>query len=291
MEEARLPEPMGDALRSLEARGHPFRGAGMSRTAWMAGLDVKRLADGVRAEWLLWVGCAAALNERNHAPLRALVGLLRAAGLDVGVLGDEETCTGDPARRMGNEYLFQSFAQQNIETLTRYGVTKIVTLCPHCMNTLRNEYPQFGGRYEVWHHTQLLATLVANGSLTPKGDVAATLTFHDPCYLGRHNGEYDAPREILAAIPGAAVVEMANSRERSFCCGAGGGLYWMEDRVGERISHARTRQAQATGAGIVATACPFCVLMIEDGATATGAAVRPMDVAELLSKSLAQEAQ
>jgi Fe-S oxidoreductase len=291
MEQARVPETMGDAMRSLEARGHPFRGAGISRTAWMAGLQLKRLSDGERAEWLLWVGCAAALNERNHPPLRALVGLLHAAGLDVGVLGEEETCTGDPARRMGNEYLFQTFAQQNIQTLDRYGVSKIVTLCPHCMNTLGNEYPQFGGRYEVWHHTQLLAKLVADGKLKPKGGVAETVTFHDPCYLGRHNGEYDAPRNVLAAIPGAKMVEMTNSRERSFCCGAGGGLYWMEDRAGQRISHARTQQAQATGAGIMATACPFCVLMIEDGAAATQATVRPMDVAELLSRSVIPETQ
>jgi Fe-S oxidoreductase len=289
MEEARMPETLGDAMRSLEARGHPFRGAGVSRTAWMAGLSVKRLSNGDRAEWLLWVGCAAALNERNHPPLRALVRLLHAAEIDVGVLGEEETCTGDPARRMGNEYLFQTFARQNIETLERHGVSKIVTLCPHCMNTFRNEYPQFGGRYEVWHHTQLLAKLVADGKLKPQGDLGTTLTFHDPCYLGRHNGEYDAPRSVLAAVPGAKMVEMTNSRERSFCCGAGGGLYWMEDRVGQRISHARTRQAQATGAGIVATACPFCVLMIEDGAAATDAKVRPMDVAELLSQSVFQE--
>lgn len=290
MEEARVPETIGDAMRSLEARGHPFRGAGVSRTAWMAGLDVKRLSGDARAEWLLWVGCAAALNERNHAPLRALVGLLHAARLDVGVLGDEETCTGDPARRMGNEYLFQTFARQNVEMLNRYGVTKIVTLCPHCMNTLNNEYSEFGGRYEVWHHTQLLAKLIADGTLRPKGDVTATVTFHDPCYLGRHNGEYDAPRDVLAAIPGAKMVEMTNSRERSFCCGAGGGLYWMEDRVGQRINHVRTQQAQATGAGIVATACPFCVLMIEDGASATQATVRPMDIAELLSQSVIGEA-
>ena len=277
-------------MRSLEARGHPFRGAGISRTAWMAGLDVKRLSGDARAEWLLWVGCAAALNERNHAPLRALVGLLHAARLDVGVLGDEETCTGDPARRMGNEYLFQTFARQNVEMLNRYGVTKIVTLCPHCMNTLNNEYSEFGGRYEVWHHTQLLAKLIADGTLKPKGDVTATVTFHDPCYLGRHNGEYDAPRDVLAAIPGAKMVEMTKSRERSFCCGAGGGLYWMEDRVGQRINHVRTQQAQETGAGIVATACPFCVLMIEDGASATQATVRPMDIAELLSQSVIGEA-
>ncbi|MGQ0570707.1 MAG: heterodisulfide reductase-related iron-sulfur binding cluster [Armatimonadota bacterium] len=289
MEEARLPDTMGDALRSLEARGHPFRGAGVSRTDWMTGVEVKRLSQGARVDWLLWVGCAAALNERNHAPLRALVRLLQSAGLDVGVLGDEEACTGDPARRMGNEYLFQTLARQNIETLGRYGVTNIVTLCPHCYNTLKHEYPQFGGRYEVWHHTQLLARLIEEGRLRPNRSVTSTVTFHDPCYLGRYNREYDAPRRVLGAIPGMKAIEMAHCRERGFCCGAGGGLYWMEDRVGQRVSHVRTHHAVATGAEIVATACPFCTLMLEDGAAATEAAIRPMDVAELLERSIGEE--
>ena len=289
MEEARVPETMADALRSLEARGHPFRGAGLARDAWADGVAVKRLPAGERAEWLLWVGCAAALNERNHAPLQALVRLLQAARLDVGILGDEEACTGDPARRMGNEYLFQTLARQNIETLTAYGVTKIVTLCPHCYNTLRHEYPQLGGRYEVWHHTQLLARLIDAGRIKPGGAVASTITFHDPCYLGRHNGEYDAPRRVLGAIPGAKTVEMAQCRERSFCCGAGGGLYWLEDRVGQRVSHVRTSHVAATGAQVVATACPFCMLMLEDAAAATESTARPLDVAELLDRSLAEE--
>jgi Fe-S oxidoreductase len=291
MEEARLPETMGDALRSLEARGHPFRGAGVSRTAWAAGLDVpvlSALAPGQPApEWLLWVGCASALNERNHPPLRALVRLLRAGGLDVGILGDEETCTGDPARRMGNEYLFQTYAQQNIETLRRRDVERVITTCPHCYNTLRNEYPQFGGRVEVWHHTQMLARLLDEGRLRPQAALAGVITFHDPCYLGRHNGEYEAPRRVLAAIPGARMVEMARCRDRGFCCGAGGGLYWMEDRVGDRVNHVRTDHAAETGADVVATACPFCLLMLEDGKAARGAAIRPLDVAEILGQSIA----
>ncbi len=291
MEEARVPATMGEALRSLEARGHPFRGAGISRTAWVVGSDVKMLADGHPADWLLWVGCASAMNERNHAPLRALVRVLEEAGVEIAILGDEETCTGDPARRIGNEYLFQTFARQNIETLNRYGVGKIVTPCPHCYNTLKNEYPQFGGRYEVWHHTQLLAHLVETGRITPTDPVRLTVTFHDPCYLGRHNGEYEAPRRVLRAIPGAAAVEMTHCRERGFCCGAGGGLYWMEDRVGQRVSHVRTHHAVATGAQVVATACPFCLLMLEDGATATESAIRPMDVAELLGQSLGGRAR
>jgi len=286
MEQARMPEPMADALRSLEARAHPFRGAAVTRTDWAAGSAIRVLADGERADWLLWVGCASALNERNHGTLRALAALLIRAGLDVAVLGDAEQCTGDPARRMGNEYLFQTLAQQNIETLRRHGVGKIVTACPHCYNTLRHEYPQFGGQFEVWHHTQLLDRLVAEGRLRPQTAPAGRITFHDPCYLGRHNGEYEAPRRVLRALPGARVVEMAACRERGFCCGAGGGLYWTEDRVGQRVNHVRSDHATATGADVVATACPFCMLMLEDGRAAREARWQPRDVAELLAASL-----
>ena len=286
MEEARVPESMAEALRSLEAREHPFRGAGITRTAWTTGVRVKMLPKGDRAEWLLWVGCASALNERNHSPMRALVRVLDQAGVDVAILGDEEACTGDPARRMGNEYLFQTLARQNIEVLNRYGVTKILTVCPHCYNTFKNEYPQFGGTFDVWHHTQLLARLLDEGRLSPSDQVTKTITFHDPCYLGRHNSEYDAPRRVLKAIPGARTVEMAQCREKGFCCGAGGGLYWTEDRIGQRVNHVRTDHVAATGAEIVATACPFCMLMLEDGAAARGATARPKDIVELLGESL-----
>ncbi len=286
MEEAVVPDLMAEALRSLEARGHPFRGAGISRTAWTEGVEVRSLPRGERGEWLLWVGCAAALNERNHSTLRALVRLLRAAGVDLCILGDEEVCTGDPARAVGNEYLFQTLARQNIETLNRYGVGKIVTVCPHCYNTFKHTYPKMGGQYEVWHHARLLAHLVEEGRIAPSAPVQAAVAFHDPCYLGRHNGEYEAPRRVLRAIPGVRTVEMSRCREGGFCCGAGGGLYWSEDRTGRRINHVRTEQAVQTGAQIVATACPFCMLMIEDGVAALEGGIRPLDVAELLDRSV-----
>jgi Fe-S oxidoreductase len=235
---------------------------------------------------LLWVGCGGALVERNQKIVRALAQLLSRAGVKFAILGREEKCTGDPARRIGNEFLFETLVKENVATLDRYGVKRIVTSCPHCFNTLSNEYPQWGGRYEVLHHSQFLAGLVAEGKLAAPSHNARKITFHDPCYLGRHNGEFDAPRRVLGALPGARLVEMAQCREKGFCCGAGGGLYWTEDRVGQRVNHVRTDHVAATGAEVVATACPFCLLMLEDGRAARAAAARPMDIAELLGQTL-----
>lgn len=288
MEQARAPKTIEEAMRSLDVRGTPFRGAAMTRTAWADGLDVPILGDdGRNPEWLLWVGCASAFNERNHAALRALAELLRRGGVEFAILGDAEQCTGDPARRMGNEYLFQTLAQKNIDTLRRHGVTKILTVCPHCYNTLKNEYPQFGGIFEVHHSTQLLARLVAEGRLRPAVSVEATITYHDPCYLGRHNNEYEAPRRVLGALPGARLVEMAQCRDKGFCCGAGGGLYWVDERVGQRVNHVRGGHVAETGADVVATACPFCMMMLEEAKAAKEAPWRPLDVAELVRKSVA----
>lgn len=288
MEQARVPKTLEDAVRSLDARGTPFRGVGISRTAWTAGMDVPILGGGRSAEWLLWIGCASALNERTHAPLRALVDLLRRCEVDFAILGDDEQCTGDPARRIGNEYLFQSLARKNIDTLHRRGVSKILTVCPHCYNTMKNEYPQFGGTFDVQHYTQLLARLLAEGRLAPSARVEGTITYHDPCYLGRHNSEYEAPRRVLGALPGAHLVEMAQCRERGFCCGAGGGLYWIDERVGQRVNHVRGSHVTAAGADIVATACPFCMLMLEESAAAGQTSWRPKDIAELLRTSVGE---
>ena len=288
MEEAEFPETMQAALRSLEERGHPFRGASASRTDWARGLDVKTVAANGTPEVLYWVGCAAAFDERNQQVAAAFAKLLQRAGVNFAILGEEERCTGDPARRIGNEYLFQMLAMQNIATLNGYGIKKIVTACPHCFNTIKNEYPKLGGDYEVVHHTQLLADLVKEGRLRPERPIDGVASFHDPCYLGRHNGVYDPPRQLLGAIPGLAVKEMDRCRERGFCCGAGGGLMWLEEKTGKRISWERTEEALALEPQVLASACPFCLIMFEDALKVKDAIgrTRPLDVAELMAQSV-----
>ncbi|MFM7719133.1 MAG: (Fe-S)-binding protein, partial [Actinomycetota bacterium] len=206
--------------------------------------------------------------------------------LSFAVLGPRERCTGDPARRMGNEFLFQTLAERNVETLEAAGVTTILTNCAHCFNTLANEYPDYGGTYRVLHHTELLETLVREGKLTPVGGADATVTYHDPCYLGRHNDVYDAPRGVLGAVPGLRAVEMERSGERSFCCGAGGARMWMEEPIGKRINRERVDEAAATGAEVVAVACPYCAIMLDDGAKDRGGGLEVLDVAQVLERSL-----
>ncbi|MBZ0167866.1 Lactate utilization protein A [Candidatus Methylomirabilis lanthanidiphila] len=288
MEEADFPETMQAALRSLEERGHPFRGATASRTDWARGLDVKTVAANGTPEILYWVGCAAAFDERNQQVAAAFATLLQRAGVDFAILGEEERCTGDPARRIGNEYLFQTLARENIATLNGYGIKKIVTACPHGFNTLKNEYPKLGGNYEVVHHTQLLAELVQEGRLRLQKPIDGVASFHDPCYLGRHNGVYDPPRQLLSAIPGLAVKEMDRCREQGFCCGAGGGLMWFEEKIGKRVSWERTEEALALGPQVLASACPFCLIMFEDALKVKDAIgrTRPLDVAELMAQSV-----
>jgi Fe-S oxidoreductase len=284
MEDAQFPETMQQALTSLETRGHPLRGTAFSRVDWTQGLNVATMAEARDAEVLLWVGCGGALVERNQKVVRSLAQLLGKAGVKIAILGREEKCTGDPARRIGNEFLFETLANENIATLDRYGVKTIVTSCPHCFNTFRNEYPQFGGRFEVYHHSEYLAKLVAEGKLSADLPSDKKITFHDPCYLGRHNGVYDAPRQLVQIATRARPIEMAESRGNSFCCGGGGGMSFIDEPANQRVNQERARQVLETGADVVAVGCPFCMTMLEDGINARKGArdMKVMDVAELL---------
>lgn len=293
MEQSQMPETAQATLMQLEQRGHPWRGAQLTRTTWIEEMASEGVMvpmfDGSQ-EYLFWVGCTGALQERNVKVTKALVRLLLQAGVSFGVLGAEEGCSGDPARRLGNEYLYQMQAEQNIETFKAKGVQKIIAACPHCFNTFANEYPAFGGKYQVVHHSTFLAGLVAEGKLRGDGLGDKLVTYHDSCYLARHNDIVSAPRQVVAAT-GARTREMARSGKDTFCCGAGGGHMWVEESRGERINNVRAAEAVATGADLIAVACPFCMQMIESGAGAIPEAeqrgVQVIDVAELLDMSVA----
>lgn len=287
--EGRLDPSMATALTNLRRTGSPHGLPPEQRLAWAsalpAGVGVERSRPGGDVELLLWVGCAGAFDERAQEVTRAVARILSRAGIRYAVLGPEERCTGDPARRLGEEGLFQDLARENVRTLEAHGVRRIVTTCPHCLNTLRNEYPAFGGHYEVLHHSELIARLLADGRLAVRGGAnGQTATYHDSCYLGRHNGVYDAPREALGAVSGLELREMERRRERGLCCGAGGSSSWFELEQGERIQGIRYREAQGTGAGVVATACPFCTAMFEEVAagSAPGDRLRVRDLAEIV---------
>jgi Fe-S oxidoreductase len=283
MVEASPPAEAGTMLRDLERTSNPWGKAQTERADWTEGLDVRVLQPGEPApEVLYWVGCAAAFDERARETARSTAKLLAAADVDFAILGPRECCSGDPARRMGDEYTYQSYAQQNVETLNGAGVTKIVASCPHCFNTLSNEYPDFGGKYEVVHHTELLAELLEEGRLEP---VAGTeeITYHDSCYLARHNDVLAAPRALVSRV--GRPLEMARSGKRGFCCGAGGAHMWMEER-GSAINEERAREAVATGASTLAVACPFCTVMLDDGVRQVGGDMRVADVATLLAEAI-----
>jgi Fe-S oxidoreductase/nitrate reductase gamma subunit len=287
--EAEFPEQLGTAFISMENSSNPYGMSQQDRAAWTKGLDfeVKVLGEpGVTAECLYWVGCAGSFDDRNRKVTLATARLLHEAGVDFAILGPRELCTGDPARRAGNEYVFQQLALQNIATLDELGITKVITQCPHCFNTLANEYPQFGGEYEVVHHSRFLLELIEEGRIRPAGNGRST-TFHDPCYLGRHNGEYDAPRAVVGAVAGE-YVEMDRSRAGSFCCGAGGSQMWMEEHTGKKVNLERTEEAIATGVEQIATGCPFCYVMLDDGVRDLGAEeqVQVKDLAMLLAENL-----
>jgi Fe-S oxidoreductase len=288
MEQASIPETAEGALRSIEDRGHPWRGTTLSRTDWAEGLDIKVLADDQDVDILFWVGCTEALEERSTKVAQAVAKLLKAAGVNFGILGTEESCCGEPARRLGNEYLFQMQAEKNIELLKSYGVKRIVTACPHGYNTIKNEYPQFGGNFQVIHHTELIAQLIKEGKLQIKKSLSELVTYHDACYLGRYNNIYQPPRQIIKSIPGIRLAEMERNRRRGFCCGGGGGHMWLEEQEGNRINEMRTEQAIETKAQTVITACPLCLQMFDDGIKAKEAEekLRVMDIAELVAAQI-----
>jgi Fe-S oxidoreductase len=275
-------------LRNIEAKGHPWTGITLAREGWTEGLGIKILAENSDVDILYWVGCTEALDDRSMKIAQSMGRLMRRAGVNFGILGAEESCCGDPARRLGNEYLFQLQAQKNIKVLQSYHVKKIVTACPHCYHTIKNEYPQFGGEFEVMHHTELIANLLKEGRLRIGEGEGGVITYQDPCYLGRYNNIYQPPRQVLESIPGRTVVEMEQNRERSFCCGGGGGRMWLEENIGQRIGEMRLEQALETHAGAVTTACPFCLQMFEDAIKTKGIeeSLKVMDIAELMDGSV-----
>ncbi|MEA1958457.1 MAG: heterodisulfide reductase-related iron-sulfur binding cluster, partial [Chloroflexota bacterium] len=290
LEQAEMPETAEMALLCIEQRGHTCKGTSYCRTDWCADIEGTTLmSEDSDVEILYFVGCSAALEDRNMKVSSAFGKILKAAGVKFGILGEEESCCGDPARRIGNEYLFQMQAMKNIETFKKYGVKKIVVTCPHGYNCLKNEYPQFEGEFEIIHHSQYIAELIKQNRLKLKNDLGEKITYHDACYLGRHNDVYNEPRQVITSLSGIQFNEMDRRRNKSFCCGAGGGHMWIEENVGVRISEMRTEQALETGSNVIATACQFCLQMFEDAIKAKEASekLRSLDIAELVAMAIA----
>jgi Fe-S oxidoreductase len=286
--ESRFPSEVQLVFRNMENNNNPW-GVGLGlRADWAKDLALKTMAEAKDVDLLFWVGCAGSFDDRNKRTARSLVKILKGCGTNFAILGTEEGCCGDSARRIGNEYLYQTLAQANIEVFKNYGVKKIMTMCPHCFNTLKNEYPQFGGNYEVIHYTQFIADALRSGKLKLTKPVDKVITYHDSCYLGRANEIYEEPRKIIQSVPGLRLVEMERSRFRSFCCGAGGGRMWMEEKIGTRINQMRTEQASQTHAGYVGTACPYCLTMIGDGIKEKGLedSLSVHDLSELVEQSM-----
>jgi Fe-S oxidoreductase len=293
------PETFVDVFSGIEKRGNPWNQHPSSRLDWAKGLELKTMAEvegaGEKVDYLFWVGCSAAFDPRNQKIARAVVKILQAAGLSFAVLGEEESCTGDPARRIGHEYLYQIQAEINVETLGQYAFENVITLCPHCFNTIKNEYPDYGGSYEVVHHTELIKDLLDQNKLNLTHSVDQLVTYHDSCYLGRHNKIYEQPRDILEKIPGIELVEMKRNRDRGMCCGAGGGLMWVEEEPGKRVNERRVDQATEVLSGangkpaMIASACPFCMTMMEDGLASKESDIQDKDIAELVLEAMGQE--
>jgi Fe-S oxidoreductase len=308
MEESKFPPEVTSLFNNIERNGNPWEISNDKRAEWAAGLDIPLLSENPDADVLYWVGCMGSFDQRNKKVATAVARILKAAQVNFAILGPEESCTGDPARRIGNEYLWQTQAQQNIETLDSYGFNRlknvqdghhnsmavarhrtIITACPHCFNTLGNEYPQLGGDYEVVHHTVFIDKLLADEKIKlPEGLDKRKLTYHDPCYIGRYNGVYDEPRRVLTVLNNNGVTEMPRNRNKSFCCGGGGGRAWMEEKIGKRVNQTRMKEALDTGAEVMAAACPFCITMFDDGIKGLEAEERMQieDIAEIVAQAL-----
>ena len=289
LEEGRLPDTLAQALRNTERQGNPWGQPRHQRAAWVGGLDVPLLADVGETDVLYWVGCAGSYDPRNQKVSQAMVKIFQTAGVKFAILGEEETCNAEWARRAGEEYLYQMHAQENVETLKQYKFRRIVTQCPHCYNTLKNEYPQFGGQFEVMHHSQFLQELLASGRLKLGGRwPGGATTFHDSCYLGRYNQVYDPPRQVLAALPGLQLTELKRSRARGFCCGGGGAAMWQEHEAGQRVNDVRLDEIEALHPALAAVACPYCLIMLDEAATGRGANkwLDIRDIAEVIADVL-----
>ncbi|MEA2626028.1 MAG: hypothetical protein QOD06_2073 [Candidatus Binatota bacterium] len=288
MMEGRFPEEAATAFKGMETQMNPWGLAYDKRAEWAEGLEVPLLSENPNADVLYWVGCAGSYDQRNQKVSKALVSILKAAGVNFAILGPEEACTGDPARRLGNEYLFATLAQQNIETLNRYQVKTIVTQCPHCFHTIANEYPDFGGKYQVVHTGEYVAELIAAGRIRPEQANETRVVYHDPCYMGRHNGKFEGARESLGSIPGVALAEIDQSKRRTVCCGAGGGCFWKEEHEGTRINLTRVAQLETANPETIAVGCPFCMTMIDDAVKAKSLEeqVRVRDLVEMVAESL-----
>jgi Fe-S oxidoreductase len=288
MEQSDFPEELITCFENFEQRSNPWGIAPTDRTKWTADHDVPMLTEGVKAEYLFYVGCAGAFDSRARQVTVAMTKILKAAGVSWGILGNEEKCCGDSLRRLGNEYIFEKMVAENIATFKKYGIKKIITYCPHCLTTLKNDYRQFGVDFEVIHHTELIDQLIKQGRLKPAVNGTGKTVVHDSCYLGRYNQIYDQPRDIVRTCTGQTPVEMERCGGKSFCCGAGGGRMWMEELTGKRIYLERTQEALKTNAETIAVACPYCMTMFEDGVKdeKAGERVKVKDIAEIVAASI-----
>ncbi|HEV8614109.1 MAG TPA: heterodisulfide reductase-related iron-sulfur binding cluster [Methylomirabilota bacterium] len=287
LSEGALPSTAPQSLQNIQRAGNPWGLPAAERLAWAEGLDVPRMEPGKEVEYLYWVGCSASYDRRNQAIARSVVAILKKAGVSFGVM-QEERCHAEVARRLGEEYLYQTAQAENVEAINRYRFRKVITHCPHCFNTIKNEFPQFGATYEVLHHSVVIDELIAAGRITPIKPLSGTVVFHDSCYLGRYNGIMEPPRRAAAAVPGLRVIDPPRARERGLCCGGGGGHMWMEVKSEKRVNVIRTEELLATGATTVATACPFCLAMVDLGRKVKGAeeTLAVKDVSELVAESL-----